>query len=607
MRSLFLLLCILLPVSFRVHAQAYSYSHYDTGNGLPGSTVYCIAQTKDGFIWFGTEAGLCRFDGVNFKTFTMEDGLPANDILTLHIDSRGRIWIKPFKTAICYYENGKIHNQQNDTVLKKIVLRDLLNCIAENDRGDIIIQEQQYTHVISPDNRVSTLPAGSDFLGQRDRLPLYNIVSDNNLITCDLVRFPPAVARRVGKKWYYSTTRRINGKQYYVFNDGYRIRVLAPDGQEAWTLPLPHPLSYTVFIDSTQVFIYRHGKGIDLLQADHFTNPVRYFPDYYIDHVLLDLEQNLWFATKGAGVFKISPNRFRNLFAANEKGTTYIRHIHKLGSDIYIAGLNNLYWKTQPVHERFFHNDAVTNAQSFRVDHSFLGRIPDRTLIHNSSSNFLNLKRFGNDSISYCKTIQVFGDTLLVASHYGIFLFNWKNNHIDDVLFPGRTSAGYKLRNDYYIGTLNGLYLRTADGRTRFLGEQFPVFRSQIATFAESADGTLWVGTNGSGIIGYRNNKICAVFNTGNGLASAACRCLYADGNTLWAGTEKGLCKIDITPGNYRVANTITANDGLNSSIINAVYSDSCFVYVGTPLGLTMFDERNVRKRGISYINMTAV
>ncbi|PSK86943.1 ligand-binding sensor domain-containing protein, partial [Taibaiella chishuiensis] len=605
MRFILLLLCLLSKIIFNAGAQEYSYTHYDTKDGLPGSTVYCIAQSKDGFIWFGTEAGLCRFDGVNFKTLTIEDGLPANDILTLRVDSRGRIWMHPFKAAICYYENGKIHNQQNDTVLKKAILHDLPNNIAESDKGDIIIQEDRATHVISAGNEVRRLPVGTNYLVRRDRLYLFNIVTRNNSITSDMVDLPAFVRRQIGNQWRYINIVRIKGKSYYFFNDAYRIWAISE--QDTWSVPIPNKMGYAVLVSNDLACFYDRGKGTDLLQTDHFTNPVRYFPDYYIDHVIMDQEQNLWFATKGAGVFKISPNRFRNLFAANEKGSTYIRHIHRIGNTIYIAGLNDRHWKAKPVDEAFFRSNAKNNPEPFLADNNFLGRIPYRTMVHTSSSDFLNLARFRNDSIMMSKTIQVLGDTLLLSGPSGCFLFNWKKNKIGVFLHLGRTSAVYKLGGDYYIGTLDGLYLRTADGRTRFLGEQFPVFRSQVTTFAESADSTLWVGTSGGGIVGYRNNKICAVFNTGNGLASAACRCLYADGSTLWAGTEKGLCKIDITPGKYRVANTITANDGLNSNIINAVYSDSCFVYVGTPLGLTMFDERNVRKRGISYINMTAV
>ncbi len=608
MRSLFLLLFVVSAVIFRAKAQEYSYTHYDTKDGLPGSTVYGMAQDKDGFIWLGTEAGLCRFDGVNFKTYTKADGLPSNDILNVRIDSRGRVWLNPFKAAVCYYENGKIHNQQNDTVLKKIVLHDLPNTITESDKGDIIIQEQQATHIIAAGNQVVSLPIGSDLRSpsRKQAYPhlLFNTTTPNNMLSADMVDLPDPIRKKIKTNFFFTQTIRANGKTTYLFTDGFRIWGISE--QETWSIPLPYKLGYAVLLSDSLAFVYNKRKGIELLHPDHFKNPVRYFPDYFINSVMQDREQNLWFATKGAGLFKISSNRFRNLFAANEKGTTYVRSIHKIGNDIFIAGLNVRYWKAKPVDARFFYNDSGNKPVPFLADNAFIKRIPYGTLVHTSSSDFLNMSRFRKEILAESKTIQVLGDSLLIGGSALTYLFCWKNGRIGDTLFRGRTTAAYKLGTDYFIGTLNGLYLRTADS-VRFLGHVFPEFTNEVSTFAKSVDGTLWIGTNGGGIIGYREGRICAVFNTANGLASNACRCLYADGYTLWAGSEKGLNKIDITPAKYRVRNTITANDGLNSSIINAVYSDSCFVYVGTPLGLTMFDERNISKSGISFVNMTGI
>src|ERR1043165_8704885 len=95
------LTCFFYPLySF---CQEYGYSHYDSRDGLAGSTVYSMVQDKEGFLWFGTDIGLSRFDGTHFKNFTRADGLPDNEIIQLFADSKGRIWISPFKKSICYY------------------------------------------------------------------------------------------------------------------------------------------------------------------------------------------------------------------------------------------------------------------------------------------------------------------------------------------------------------------------------------------------------------------------------------------------------------------------------------------------------------------------
>lgn len=64
-------------------------------NGLPQNTVQAIVQTRDGFLWLGTEAGLVRFDGVNFAVFDEHStpALPSGDIRCLLATKDGSLWI----------------------------------------------------------------------------------------------------------------------------------------------------------------------------------------------------------------------------------------------------------------------------------------------------------------------------------------------------------------------------------------------------------------------------------------------------------------------------------------------------------------------------------
>jgi len=60
----------------------YSRQAWGMENGLPQNTVQALAQTKNGFIWLGTEAGLVRFDGNSFAVFDKNSSpaLPGNDV-----------------------------------------------------------------------------------------------------------------------------------------------------------------------------------------------------------------------------------------------------------------------------------------------------------------------------------------------------------------------------------------------------------------------------------------------------------------------------------------------------------------------------------------------
>lgn len=68
LRRIYLLTSILL-VKMACFAQYPSYSAYNIENGAPSNEIYCLLQDKDGYIWIGSDAGVYRFNGVNYEHF----------------------------------------------------------------------------------------------------------------------------------------------------------------------------------------------------------------------------------------------------------------------------------------------------------------------------------------------------------------------------------------------------------------------------------------------------------------------------------------------------------------------------------------------------------
>ncbi|MDZ7414192.1 MAG: hypothetical protein ONB15_11770, partial [candidate division KSB1 bacterium] len=66
-------LCVLLILSVAANGTAHvipkGFSHLGVAEGLSQSMVYCIAQDSMGFVWFGTEDGLNRYDGYAVRVF----------------------------------------------------------------------------------------------------------------------------------------------------------------------------------------------------------------------------------------------------------------------------------------------------------------------------------------------------------------------------------------------------------------------------------------------------------------------------------------------------------------------------------------------------------
>lgn len=76
------------------------FIHYSIADGLSQNTVNSIFQDSRGFMWFGTQAGLNRFDGYEFKIFKHNPAdslsISNNWIWDIFEDSRGTLWIGTF-------------------------------------------------------------------------------------------------------------------------------------------------------------------------------------------------------------------------------------------------------------------------------------------------------------------------------------------------------------------------------------------------------------------------------------------------------------------------------------------------------------------------------
>jgi len=68
------------------------FKHFDNETGLAGNQIYAINQDKDGNILFGTDRGLCVYDGHDFKTYNYSDGLGNGSITAIEVDGKN-IWL----------------------------------------------------------------------------------------------------------------------------------------------------------------------------------------------------------------------------------------------------------------------------------------------------------------------------------------------------------------------------------------------------------------------------------------------------------------------------------------------------------------------------------
>ena len=87
-------------------SEEYLLRTWEVDEGLPVNAVQAITQTPDGYLWLGTGAGLVRFDGARFTTFTTGDGLESNRVLALCVRRSGELWLGLERGGVARFRDG---------------------------------------------------------------------------------------------------------------------------------------------------------------------------------------------------------------------------------------------------------------------------------------------------------------------------------------------------------------------------------------------------------------------------------------------------------------------------------------------------------------------
>src|SRR2546427_6798010 len=112
--------CLIIPFALAAPAHAldprksntqFTHTAWSARDGIPGP-VRAIAQTGDGYLWLGTEAGLYRFDGIRFAAWKPSSGeqIPDSSVLSLCVARDGSLWIGVGSRGITPLPEGPFEN-----------------------------------------------------------------------------------------------------------------------------------------------------------------------------------------------------------------------------------------------------------------------------------------------------------------------------------------------------------------------------------------------------------------------------------------------------------------------------------------------------------------
>lgn len=606
MRKTALALLLLLTAAF-VQAQEFNYVHYDTKDGLAGSTVYDMCQDKDGFMWFATENGLSRFDGSGFKNYTVQDGLPDNEVLKLYADRKGRIWIGAFNKEICYYYKGIIHTRKNDSLLKKMQTDNFIISVAEDENGILAFSDDSKAIVlVEPglQNKVA-------------RFTFPNKVFSMSYDLCTKTSF--LIGDELGNTYQFkdqgfilfnSSTKLQDTK---MMKEGYFISYSSCDGKEKrYISQKPNYLRATSY--ANYMFFCSTYNGSWSIDTVRNTWDTHYLEGKKVTNTIIDAEQNIWFSTIGEGVYKLPSREIKTIRFPEITGinNNEVFSILKHDNEI-IAGLNQ--GNTASVINQKFVKINSYGSPPHRMSMPQTNRLYSAKKLSGNSLLFgfdlFLVKEKGHEKLyNYIYPVksveEINKDSIIIGTSSFAYIMRTADLKIVDTVWKGRCTKVFYYDGNYYIGTLNGLSKVHKDKSYTYLGNLHPSLTRRITDIKAAGDGTLWVATADQGVVAFKNNRIVCILKDSNGLSSNICRTLFLRDNYLWAGTNKGLNKIDISNNTYPVIK-YSSSDGLPSDVINAVYAEDTMVYVGSPAGLTVFNETKISSYSICKLNMMQI
>jgi ligand-binding sensor domain-containing protein/signal transduction histidine kinase len=483
---------------------------WGTADGLPQSSVIALTQTRDGYLWLGTQHGLARFDGNAITPFNVNNtpGLPSDRIVFLFEDSRTNFWLGTDNAGLCAIRNGVVQRFDTGSTLGKILYA------YEDEAGAIWFCASDGRILRWYQNRLDLHPALPPFFWEQLFQRTYHLV----------------VPRTDGGFWHLQ-----NGRV-----EQWRQDVLEKDlGPCPWT---PAPVFVAFPAANTKPFLFdanvttavtdregnlvvgTHGAGIYWSNGPggwrHITTGDNSSRDFVLS-LCFDREGNLWAGTDGGGLYRVKKNNFEN--TAGLPGG-----VAKSAAEDAAGGL----WVTFNARGLVY---ALTNA----------------------------VNSFGIGQSSNACSVLVDGQQQIWAGTLGEGLFRFEAGSFHPVAPAGKIGRQIFV---LFQGRDGKLWAGGENGLGSFDGQNWKIFstgdglpKNSVRALADDSAGNLWIGTEGGGLFLLRDGKIYPVAAPVADISSL----LVDRRDALWVGTAgHGLARLEHDFwSQYSTTNGMTSDD----------------------------------------------
>lgn len=135
-QRIFILVSIL---TFFSNSYGQVFKNLKEVNGVPLSTTLGITQDKQGFMWFGTEAGLYRYNSETFNLYHNGQQRNPKFIRDLTTDSQGNIWVASTRSGLYLYkpDTDTFTNFEPDSTSVNSLSHNSVNCVIVDRKNQI--------------------------------------------------------------------------------------------------------------------------------------------------------------------------------------------------------------------------------------------------------------------------------------------------------------------------------------------------------------------------------------------------------------------------------------------------------------------------------------
>ncbi len=570
-------------------AQDYPVIGIGLDEGSPSNTIYDIFQDSKGFIWLGTENGLARFNGTNFKTFNSL-GAKSMAVTSIQEDGYGTIWMTNFSGQVLYLEDDTLRPlKQWDELgysgfpLLNVGDTDLFISQTRVAAYRYDIKDQKLTIIDSLSSKekteyVSITGSGDVWMRTNDSIfiSLTDIHELNFTLPSRLNTFP-TVAKL--KDRYLISQRYGTSKNIFEIDQSGNVRELTGfnsiDVQNKRTIK---PLS-----EKTAAFFGLDGALI--LDSAHRYQSI--LTGKNIGSITATEEGGIIAGTLDQGLF-IIPNLKSKIFKA-AAGKGYHRLVFDAANDQIIVGDlggNIHFYERQGKLIQSIYADGFIEIQSLYVD-----EMSQRLIAQGLELQLIGLKQkqlIGEllNNVLTTKDLVKVDSTYYLATSQGLLvtdLTEIKHVFLEDI----RTSVIERLsETELIIGSQNGI--RILDLETNSLVHDRYAFQASIIdlTSAVKWGQHLFLGTETSGLYMYDQDSLKQKFSVLNGLVSN--RIFDIDVNEKWIAiaTDNGISLID--QDGFTIQNIDKAH-GLQSSEVTDIVIVDDELWVTNHIGLQRF------------------